>query len=334
MKLASYFKNVKVQNLAIGGLSARTFYEFNNHSQYNKLVNGLSKGDYLFIQFGHNDECRTPETADRATYTKNQLTSQKLDSQGKNAQGQYSYEFFLTKYINLAKSKGAIPVLVTPIAVRNTNGDAYIEKHKPFQQAMIALGKELNVPVMDMTSKTAAVYNNLYKKGKGEETKKYHCKDVNDKSKLDIVHLSSAGADMVASLIAKETKNLGLTLSKSLKTTSNNNNEDNTNNKSSYIDWGSYEPSGFKFSNKIYIVGDSTVATSSSSDAKTYDRYGWGMKLADQYKNATVTNLACGGASSRNFINTSSYETLKKSLGKGDYLLMLIRPRRPAIQCI
>ena len=82
---------------------------------------------------------------------------------------------------------------------------------------MIELGQELNVPVIDMTSKTAEVYNNLYNSGKADETAKFHCKDINNIEALDNTHLSGAGAEMVASLLAPETKKLGLTLGDYLK---------------------------------------------------------------------------------------------------------------------
>ena len=205
MKLGAYFYNIKVENLALGGTSSRTFLNYEN---YNTLEKDLAQGDYLFIQFGHNDECIT--LLDRCTYAG--LDQNTLDSEGKNSEGKYSYEFFLKKYIDMAKDRGAVPILITPITCLGDNGEADYEKHVPYQEAMIKLGEQLNVPVVDMTTKTAEVYNDLYNNGKGNESFDFHCIDVNDTSKIDHFHLSGKGADMVASLIAPETKSLGLIL--------------------------------------------------------------------------------------------------------------------------
>ena len=205
MKLADYFTGVTVENLAIGGTSSRTFLQQGN---YTKLENELGSGDYLFIQFGHNDEYLS--SAYRCTYPL--LDPETLDEEGKNAEGQYSYEFFLKKYIALAKEKGAVPVLVTPVTFLAKNGGAVYIDHKNYRQAMIDLGQAENVAVMDMTMKTAEVYDDLYNNGKADETFKFHCYTDATKQTVDRVHLSSDGADLVASLIAQETEELGLTL--------------------------------------------------------------------------------------------------------------------------
>ena len=348
MKLADYFSNVTVENLAIGGTSSRTFLQQNN---YTILENKLGKGDYLFIQFGHNDEllfdsnrCTYPllhrfaDGEDKfGTYTYQSFLKAYSATGGKNAEGKYVYEYFLSVYIKLAKDRGAVPVLVTPVACLGEDGNAAVDGHKAYQQAMQKLGRDSNVPVIDMTAKTAEVYNNLYNSGRKTEVEQFHCYTDASKTKIDNQHLSSAGADMIASLIAQETVNLGLSIGNNRKDAANTSNATNTNtantntantsntttttNTANTVQ-SSYEPANFKFSGKIYVVGDSTAAAFSDSECRNFDRYGWGMKLAAQYNGVTVTNLACGGASSRNFINTANYATLKNSLGAGDYLFI------------
>ena len=320
MKIGQYFNGVAVENLAVGGTSSRSFLQNENYAALKKILN---KGDYLFIQFGHNDEVRGDDPYNRATYT--DVT--KADSTGKatDGSGKYSYQVILYNYyVKLAKERGAVPVFVTSIAARHNDGSPYIDKHKEYQEAMKTLGRQYNVPVIDMTTKTAEVYQALCDQGKGKETAKYHSYTDATRSTIDNVHLSETGADMVASMIAPETKTLGLTLANYLKKTSNTNTntDTNTNTNTNDVNWTSYEPSNFKFSGKIYLVGDSTVSNQASSDSNNLNRYGWGQKLAAQYSGVTVTNLACGGASSRNYINTSAYSELKNSLAKGDYLFI------------
>ena len=74
--------------------------------------------------------------------------------------------------------------------------------------------------------------------------------------------------------------------------------------------------------NKIYVVGDSTVC--SFSDVMYLPRYGYGTQLAE-YLNVTggqINNLALSGRSSKSFLSEGNYDTLKNSIGEGDYLII------------
>lgn len=209
MKLAEQYKGISVENLALSGRSSRSFLSENN---YQTLKNSLGKGDYLFIQFGHNDE-KTDESKYPGLGTYTGLDWSTLDNTGKDSQGRYSYEYILAAYyINLAKNKGAVPVLVTPITRRASDGQANYQQHTPYQQAMIQLAEMYNVPVIDMTAQTTALYTSLYNKGGAAETAKMHCYTDTAKTTLDNTHLSNAGAYKIASMIADETKKLGLSL--------------------------------------------------------------------------------------------------------------------------
>lgn len=85
--------NVKIDNRAIGGRSSRSFYE---EGRWTTVKNALTAGDYVFIQFGHND--RDFSKAERYT---------SVDD----------YKKFLTIYVNESRAKGAIPVLVSPMVM-------------------------------------------------------------------------------------------------------------------------------------------------------------------------------------------------------------------------
>ena len=99
-------ENVAVANYAESGLSAGTFLA---DKRLDKIETQMKEGDYLFIQFGHND--------------------QKDKNPGYGAY--YSFTTNLKKMVDRARKKGVIPVLVTPTvrrrfekgAVRNTHGD-------------------------------------------------------------------------------------------------------------------------------------------------------------------------------------------------------------------
>lgn len=214
MKLADEYNNVTVNNLALSGRSSRSFLTENN---YTTLCNSIGSGDYLFIQFGHNDE-KTNESTYPGLGTYPGLDMNTLDSNGMNSSGQYSYEWILlNKYIKMAQNKGAVPVLVTPITRRGSDGTANYAQHTPYQQALIALGEEYNIPVIDMTALTTQLYTNLYNSGGASETAKLHCYSDTAQTQIDNTHLSNAGAAKIASMIADETKKLELTIGSYLK---------------------------------------------------------------------------------------------------------------------
>lgn len=122
------------------------------------MCDSIGKGDYLLVQFGHNDE--KTDDADRGTYPG--LDFSTLDNEGKNANGQYSYEWtILNKYVRVAQAKGATVVLVTPVARRSSDGTANYKSHVAYVEGLVALGKEYNIPVIDMTTKTATLYQLL-----------------------------------------------------------------------------------------------------------------------------------------------------------------------------
>lgn len=214
MKLADEYNNVTVNNLALSGRSSRSFL---TEANYTTLCNNIGSGDYLFIQFGHNDE-----KTDEATYpglgTYPGLDMNSLDGNGMNSSGQYSYEWILlNKYIRMAQNKGAVAVLVTPITRRGSDGTANYAQHTPYQQALISLGQQYNVPVIDMTTLTTQLYTNLYNSGGASETAKLHCYSDTAQTQIDNTHLSNAGAVKIASMIADQTKNLGLSIGNYLK---------------------------------------------------------------------------------------------------------------------
>lgn len=214
MKLAEQYNNVTVTNLALSGRSSRSFL---SEANYTTLCSSIGSGDYLFIQFGHNDE-----KTDEATYpglgTYPGLDQSTLDSNGMNSSGQYSYEWILlNKYIKMAQSKGAVPVLVTPITRRGSDGTANYYQHVDYQNAMIALGEQYNIPVIDMTALTTKLYTDLYNAGGASETAKLHCYSDTAQTTIDNTHLSNAGAYKIASMIAQQTKELGLKIGDDLK---------------------------------------------------------------------------------------------------------------------
>lgn len=133
--------NVKIDNRAIGGRSSRSFYE---EGRWTAVKNALVAGDYLFIQFGHND--RDFSKAERYTSVED-------------------YKKFLTIYVNESRAKGAIPVLVSPMVMNAWNNgtmrNVFTETGNNYRGGMLEVATALKVPFIDLNMKSWNLYKGL-----------------------------------------------------------------------------------------------------------------------------------------------------------------------------
>ena len=138
--LEKHFDNqVVVINEATPGRSSKSFID---EGRLKLILNQIEKGDYLFIQFGHNDE----KIKDPSRYTEPNST----------------YKNYLKQYIDAARAKQAIPVLVTPVERRYfTEKGVLSSTHGEYPAAMKELGLEEHVPVIDLTAKSHALFQKL-----------------------------------------------------------------------------------------------------------------------------------------------------------------------------
>ncbi len=200
-QLSNYFdKKLTINNFALSGRSSKSFTTEGN---YQKLLTEIKKDDYLLIGFGHNDE--KSDDAERFTDASKPLSD--------SSSFQYSlYE----KYVKVALDKGATPILCTPV-VRADSSDNYdaasghVTENGDYAQAIIDLGADKNVTVINLRDLTKAKYKTL---GYNEAIY-YHAMTVgvldtdgttvvpNVKS-VDKTHLNIYGAKYVSYLVASE----------------------------------------------------------------------------------------------------------------------------------
>ncbi|RYZ30859.1 MAG: rhamnogalacturonan acetylesterase [Chitinophagaceae bacterium] len=114
--MADYFDTTKISvaNHAIGGRSSRTFL---TEGRWDKIMANLKKGDYVIMQFGHNDGGPLDDTA-RARGTIRGIGEESKEVYNpiqKRQEVVYSYGWYMRKYIRDAKVKGAIPIVCSPI---------------------------------------------------------------------------------------------------------------------------------------------------------------------------------------------------------------------------
>ncbi|MBR6530241.1 MAG: hypothetical protein IKT43_02375 [Clostridia bacterium] len=187
-------QGVSVYNYAVSGASSLSY---TTSDGYSYLKEYLSRGDYLFIQFGHNDE--NPAAAISA-----KLGMDEVSAEGKNENGLYSFEWILNEYyVQYARSVGAVPVLLSPIArLDSESGKASVESHLPYRDAMQRFASEENIAFFDMTALTEEFYNGLVSEQGREATLHLHAYSAADRKTIDVTHLSRYGAFRVAGLVA------------------------------------------------------------------------------------------------------------------------------------
>jgi len=126
--------NVCIANYAESGESANTFIAA---GRLKKALSQMKEGDYLFMEFGHND--------------------QKQKGPGKGAY--YSFMTSLKTFIDEARLRGAHPVLVTPTQRRSFGPDGHIrDTHEDYPEAMRWLAEKENVPLIDLNEMTRTLY--------------------------------------------------------------------------------------------------------------------------------------------------------------------------------
>lgn len=188
---------IEIQNHAVNGRSSKSF---RTEGRWDQVEKQLKKGDFVIIQFGHNDQKIKDSTKFTNPYTQ--------------------YRANLERYVNEARAKGATPVLMTSIVRRNFNENGVlIDTHKEYPLVVRMVANDLKVPFVDMqllTEQMEIAYG-------PENSKKLHLyyKEGEDpyypKGKEDDTHLSKLGAETVAKLATKSLKALKIGLEKYIK---------------------------------------------------------------------------------------------------------------------
>lgn len=172
---------VVIANYAESGEAANTFV---SSKRFAKLLTKIKKGDYLFIEFGHND--------------------QKQKGEGK---GPYtSYKSDLKYLVDEARAKGANPVLVTSMHRRSfdENGKV-INTHGEYPNAVRLLAKEENVPLIDLNNMSKDLYEAWGVEGSKKAFVHYPAGTFpgQDKALEDNTHFNPYGGYQIACCIIK-----------------------------------------------------------------------------------------------------------------------------------
>lgn len=185
---------VVVRNHAINGRSTRSFIA---EGRWQALVDEVQPGDYVFVQFGHNDE--SPEKGDRyappAEYRRN-----------------------LERFVNDMRARRATPVLFTPVVRRRFVGDSLRDTHGEYPDVVRAVAAAREVTLVDAERETRALLQRL-----GSDSSRalfLHLRPGEHpnypQGVEDDTHFSTLGASRVADIVAQVLRSSGLPLARHL----------------------------------------------------------------------------------------------------------------------
>lgn len=201
--IAEYFdlSKINVKNHALGGTSTRTFY--NNPKLWQAVLDSIRPGDYVIMQFGHNDASPIVDTL-RARGTIKGNTDEYQEVYNpllKQKEVVYSYGFYLRRFVKNVQDKGGTAIICSPIP-RNAWDAATVRRssYATWAQEAAQQSGAFFIPLQDL------VISSYEKSGKATVEKTYF-------EPKDATHTIKAGATLNASLVAqylKEHANIGL----------------------------------------------------------------------------------------------------------------------------
>ena len=186
-QLPNFFtEEVRIINKAKGGRSTKSFID---EGRFQEVLEVLSEGDYLFIQFGHND--------------------QKLHDPERGTHPYGDYQENLKMFIESARTKKAIPILVTPVHRREFDlFNQVVNTLGEYPLAMQEVAKNSDVLILNLWEKSKDYYEQL-----GPEQSKslfawYELEAT--EGEPDHTHFGKNGAKRIAKLVVEELQRLEL----------------------------------------------------------------------------------------------------------------------------
>lgn len=189
MALPKFFSDpAMIRNHAVNGRSTRSFLD---EGRWEKVLGELRAGDFVIIQFGHNDE--------------------KVEDPKRGTDPATTFRANLRRFVRETRAKGASPILATPVCRRKFDAAGKLTPtHGAYPDAARAVATEEKVPLLELEKATAQ-----WLQGEGDEpTKKYFMWiDAGKFAKIpdgrkDDTHFVEAGATKVAALAVAQLREL------------------------------------------------------------------------------------------------------------------------------
>lgn len=284
-----YFDTSKVvvKNRALGGTSSRTYQ---TKGLWNEVLKELKKGDFVLMQFGHNDgSAINDDSRARGTIKGVGEETEEIDNiLTKQHEIVHSYGWYLRKMVRETKAKGATPIIVTPIPRNDWENGMIKRTPDSYPDWAMLVARQEKTMCIGLNQQMSEKLDQL---GESKVTGTFFFSH-------DHTHTSAEGAKMAASLVAKSIQeNSKCKLNRYLL----------ANPKISFL-----------VKKRVFVIGDSTVANGNDTIV------GWGKELSAWFDTSRVmiVNKARGGRSSRTFHTEGLWNEILPQLKKGDFVLM------------
>jgi lysophospholipase L1-like esterase len=298
---ADYFDATKVNvvNRARAGRSSRTFI---TEGLWKTVAADLKPGDYVLIQFGHNDGSAPDRPPARGSLPGIGEESKELTMPSGKTETVYTFGHYLRQMIADTKGKGATPVVLS-LTVRNIWKDGHVERGSAnFSRWSAEVARAEGVAFVDVMNAIADRYELM-----GQDK-------VAPLFPVDHTHTSPEGADLNAQLVVASLKGLrssfvtpwllpkGVALQ-------------------AYLQLNLPEPKNPDLPT-LFLIGDSTVRNGRGDGAG--GQWGWGEPLVEFFEPAkiNVVNRALGGLSSRTYLTQKHWDHVLTMLKPGDFVMM------------
>lgn len=296
-------EKITVENHALGGTSPRTFYTL----LWKPILEAVKKGDYVFLELGHNDNGPIDSIRARSSYRpegKLEVREDSISIYNQVTQQQetvYTFGGYMRRFIREIRAKGATPVLFTLTPRNDYEPDdpkRIQRKLADFTPAIFAIGKETNTPVIDLNDISATKLEQY-----GPWKTNYHFY-------LDKIHTSAYGARMNAQsaaegILASDDPQLAFLKSclsdKVIPKRCDQNRQEG-------------KP-------MVFLCGDST---GKNEDNNPDGMWGWGSQAYTVFdaNKCVFQNQAKAGRSTRTYIDEGRWEEVYNSLQRGDVVLI------------
>lgn len=181
---------VKVDNRAVSGRSCKSFID---EGRWDKILPLMKSGDYLLIQFGHND--------------------QKKEDKTRYADPEVAYPELLTRFITEAQERGVTPILVTSVCRRQFKDGKLVHTLGGYPDAMRKLAKTKGIALIDLNTIS---YDNINALGETNSIKLFNHIGENEypnwKAQKDDTHFNQTGANTIALWVVNNAKSQKLPL--------------------------------------------------------------------------------------------------------------------------
>ena len=197
--IATHFdtNRLDIQNHAIGGRSSRTFI---TDGRWDKILATLKAGDFVIMQFGHNDAGALDDTS-RARGTIRGISDSAVEIYNpirKVKETIHTYGWYLRKYVQEAKAKGAIPIVCSPVPRNEWDKNGKVKLSTDSYSGWAEeIAKQEGAFFIDLNKKIATAYEAL---GSTVVLKQFFPKDH--------THTDYDGARLNAEIVSNEIRNL------------------------------------------------------------------------------------------------------------------------------